>query len=205
VSAWTVIVRDPTNSVTLATVTNGAMLVDGVRQPVIRSFDPPIVTPPGSGRVLNLFVKQSALAIPPRAIIQFLIDGEPVFWGPAVIVPPAGAPGAGPFDRDRDAIERVTVMGGEQLWRDSVCGPRYFDLEEDVSTLALVYVQRYGHPAITAEPITFPPTGALMNVYYRPESNLYDTLQRLVELVPGGATCWVDAEGVAHFQAHESE
>ena len=198
---WTVVIRDPTNATTLATVTNGSIIVDGVREPVIRSFDPPIVTPPGSGRVLNLFVKQSALAIPPRAIIQFLIDGEPVFWGPATIVPPADAPGAGPFDTDRDALERVTVMGGEQLLRDSVCGPRLFELQTDVATIALVYCQRYGHPALTAEAINFAEVGALMNVYYRPEGTLYDTLQQLVGLVPGGAACWVDAEGVMHFEA----
>lgn len=200
---WRVVVRDAINSTTLATIDNGTMLVGDRREPVIRGFDPPIVTPPGSGRVLNLFVKQSALAIPPRAIVQFLIAGEPVFWGPATIAPTPDSPGAGPFDRDRDALERVTVVGGEQLWRDSVCGPRYFDAEEDVSTLALVYAQWYGHPAVTVEAVNFPPTGALVSVYYRPESTLFDTLRHLAELVPGGAACWVDAEGVAHFQAHE--
>ena len=167
----------------------------------IRGFDPPIVTPPGSSRVLNLFVRRDLFDVPPRAIVQFSVSGTPVFWGPAVVVPPAGSPGAGPFDEDRDAIERVTVVGGEQLLRDSIVGPRLFEETLDVSAIAFELCDLYAHPALTVAEVNFVTTGAVLSVFYKPESTLYDALQTLVDSVPGGATAWVDAEGAVRFEA----
>src|SRR5690606_4628443 len=138
---WTVTISDALNANLLATVENGIDTTSG--EVVMRRFDPPIVTPPGTGKTSNLYVKQSELAIPPRAIIQLPLDDTAVFWGPAVIIPP-DHPGAGPRDQDRDALERVTVFGGEQLLKDSIVGPRYLDRDalgvlgsNDVSTIAL--------------------------------------------------------------------
>lgn len=207
-STWTVTISDPLNKTVLSTVENG---VDtSTDRVVMRGFDPPIVAPPGSGRSLNLYVKQSELEVPARAIIQFSLDGTPVFWGPAVIVPPAGAPGAGPRDRDRDALERVTVLGGEQLLKDSVVGPRLldrsamFDLgSNDVSTIALELCELYAHPALTVDYLNFPATTATLSIFYRPYSTLDDCLRVLAETVPGGASYWVDATGAVHFQANE--
>ena len=170
----------------------------------IRGFDPPIVTPPGSSRVLNLFVRRDLFDVPPRAIVQFSVSGTPVFWGPAVVVPPAGSPGAGPFDEDRDALERITVVGGEQLLRDSSVGPRLIEETLDVSAIAFMFCSLYAHPALTVAEVNFPVTGAVLNVFYKPESTLYDVLQTLVDVTPGGATAWVDAVGAVHFEAHDA-
>lgn len=205
---WTVTISDPLNETVLATVENGIHTDTG--EVAIRTFDPPVVTPPGTSKVLNLYVKQSVLEIPPRAIIQFSLDGTPVFWGPAVIVPPAGAPGAGPRDRDRDALERVTVLGGEQLLKDSLVGPRLLNRaalgalgSNDVATAALDLCELYAHPALTVDYLNFPATGAVIDIFYRPASTLEECLRILAETVPGGASFWVDATGAVHFQANE--
>lgn len=195
------------NEGVLAEAENG--VIDGSEPVVaIRGFDPPVVIPPGSGRVLNLYVRTSALEVPPRAIVQMLFDDEPVFWGPAVIVPPPESPGAGPFDEDRDALERVTAVGGERLLRDTVIGPRLMPWglaggEYDVAEAAHELCRLYAHPALTVEEENFPLTGAILSVWYAPEKNLYDALATLVQSVPGGAVCWVDAEGAVRFEAFE--
>ena len=195
--SWTVVVRDAMNTTTLATAVNG-LIGDTV---ALRGFDPPIVTPPGSGRVLNLYARQDELAVPPRGIIQFLMDSTPVFWGPSVVVPPPSTPGAGPFDADRDALERITVLGGEQLLKDSVIGPRVFEGETDVAAIAHELCDLYAHAALVIDEANFPAIGAVLSVYYAPEKTLYDALRDLTETVPGGAAFWVDAEGAVRFEA----
>ena len=195
--SWSVVVRDTLNDALLAEAENG--VVDGAV--AIRGFDPPIVTPPGSSRVLNLFVRRDRFDVPPRSIVQFSVSGTPVFWGPAVVVPPAGSPGAGPFDEDRDAIERVTVVGGEQLLRDSGVGALLIEGVMDVASIAFQFCDMYAHPALTVQEANFVTTGAVLDVFYKPESTLYDALQTLVDSVPGGAVAWVDAEGVVRFEA----
>ena len=190
-------VRNPMNTATIATAVNG-LVGDTV---ALRGFDPPIVTPPGSGRVLNLYARQDTLNVPPRGIIQFLMGETPVFWGPAVVVPSASSPGAGPFDRDRDALERITVLGGEQLLKDTVLGPRFFEDQADVAAIALELCELYAHPALTIAAGNFVTTGSVLGVFYAPEKTLYDALNELAATVPGGATCWVDAAGAVRFQA----
>lgn len=207
-STWTVTISDPLNGSVLATVENGRRSDTG--EVAIRSFDPPSVTPPGSGKSLNLYVKQRALSIPPRAIIQFALDDTPVFWGPAVITPPANSPGAGPRDTDRDALERVTVVGGELLLQESVAGPRLFDAEaldelgsSDPATIAYELCRLYAHPALTVDEENFPATGGALSIFYRPLDTLEVCLRVLKETITGGATFWVDASGAVHFQANE--
>jgi hypothetical protein len=198
--SWTVTIRNPTNTTALATVEDG--LAGG--EVVLRGFDAPIVTPPGSGRVLNLYARQASLSVPPRAIVQFAIDATPVFWGPAVVVPALDSPGAGPFDQDRDALERITVVGGEQLAKDSVVGPRLFEEDTDVAAIALELCELYAHPALTVTAGNFPATGAVLSVWYLPEQTLAEALGKLAETVPGGAEWWVDAAGAVHFEALEA-
>ena len=201
--SWVVRVSDALNEGVLVEAENGVVM-DGSNPVVaVRGFDPPVVVPPGSCRVLNLYVRTSALPVPPRGIVQMLIDDEPVFWGPATVVPPPESPGAGPFDEDRDALERVTVVGGEQLLRDSIVGPRLLEGEFDVSEIALELCELYAHPALTVSELNFPSTGAVLTAWYAPEMTLYDALQTLVNTVPGGATAWVDAEGNVRFEALE--
>lgn len=202
---WTVTISNPTNTTLLSTVENGRDTSTG--EVVMRRFDPPIVTPPGSGKTLNLYVKQSELEIPPRAIIQLSLDDTAVFWGPAVIIPP-DHPGAGPRDQDRDALERVTVFGGEQLLKDSIVGPRLLDAEAlealgspDVSEAALEICDLYAHPALTVDYLNFPATNSRIQLFYRPTSTLEEALTKLAKIVPGGASFWVDATGAIHFEA----
>ena len=200
-STWSVTVSDPLNEGVLVTVVNGVRDVVGSQQVAIRGFDPPIVTPPGSSRVLNLYCRQDMLEVPARGIVQFSVDGTAVFWGPAVVVPPAGTRGAGPFDEDRDAIERVTVVGGEQLLRDSGVGALLVEGVVDVASIAFQFCSMYAHPALTVTEGNFVTTGAVLDVFYKPESTLYDALQTLVDSVPGGAVAWVDADGAVRFEA----
>lgn len=204
-NTWTATISNPLNSSVLATVENGVDTATGLV--AIRGFDPPVVTPPGQGESLNLYVHQAILQVPPRAIIQFSIDATPIFWGPAVIVPPTGAKGAGPRDADRDAIERVTVVGGALLLRESIVGPRLLDEEalaelgsSDPSAIAHELCSLYAHPALTVDALNFPATGAALSIWYRPTDTLKGNLQGLADTVPGGANSWVDASGNVHFE-----
>ena len=192
-------VSNAVNSALLVEFVNGARVPDG--EGALRGFDPPVVTPPGSSKTLNVFARQDRALIPPRAIIQFVLDGTPVFWGPAIIVPPLASPGAGPADSDRDSLERITVAGGEQLLRNSVVGPRLFDGVSDVAAIAFELCSLYAHPALTVDVANFPATGAVLSVYYSPEKDLLAALTELAETVPGGADAWVDAAGAVHFAA----
>lgn len=197
---WRVAVSTPTNDAHLNTFENGARISDG--QIALRRFDPAIVTPPGVSKNLNLFVRQDLAQIPPRAIVQLILDGQAVFWGPAIITPPLTAPGAGPADTDRDALERVTVTGGEQLLRDSIVGTRFIETNTDVADIAREFCERYAHPALTIAPANFPATGSVLSVFYAPEKDLLSALQQLAESVPGGATVWVDATGSVRFEVN---
>lgn len=193
-------VSDPLNATVLAEFENGHRVSDGAV--ALRRFDPPVVTPPGTSKTLNLFARQDLAQIPPRGIIQFSLDDQPVFWGPAIITPPLTSPGAGPADADRDSLERVTVTGGEQLLRESVIGPRLYTTNTDVAEIALELCQLYAHPALTVDALNFPATGAVLNVFYSPEKDLLTALQQLAESVPGGATAWVDATGSIRFEVN---
>lgn len=203
---WTVTVSDALNGSVQATFVNGARTSDDAI--AIRKFDPPTVTPPGTSKNLNLYVRQDLAQIPPRGIIQLSLDDTPVFWGPAILVPPLSSPGAGPADRDRDSLERVTVLGGEQLLKDSIVGPRLLDgpaLEAlgsaDVAVIAHELCRLYAHAALTVEEENFPETGAVLTIFYRPTDTLDACLKVLAETVPGGASYWVDASGAIHFEA----
>lgn len=196
---WLARIYDARGFGILTTIENGAQ--SGTGEIVARSFDPPVVTPPGVSKTLNLFVRQDKLLIPPRAIIHFWLDTNPVFWGPAVIVPGLTSPGAGPFDKDRDSLERVTVIGGGQLLKDSVVGPRLFEGDTDVATIAYQLCVLYAHPALKVSSLNFPATGAVLSVYFSPERDLYTALTQLADAVPGGASVWVDFSGNVRFEA----
>lgn len=192
-------VSTPTNSSVLVEFENGARVPDGAI--ALRRFDAATVVPPGQSKNLNVYARQDLALIPPRAIVQLAIEGTPVFWGPAIIVPPVTSPGSGPADSDRDALERITVTGGEQLLRESVVGTRLFMSDTDVANIALELCQLYAHSALVVDAVNFPLTGGVLNVFYSPEKDLLSALQQLAESVPGGASVWVDAVGAVHFEA----
>jgi hypothetical protein len=97
----------------------------------------------------------------------------------------------------------VTVLGGEQLLKDTVIGPRLIEEETDVASIALDLCERYAHPALTVSSGNFPATGGVLSVHYAPEKTLLDALNDLASTVPGGATVYVDALGAVHFKANE--
>lgn len=196
--------RDPLNTTDLAVFDNG--IHTGTETVALRGFDPPVVQPPGISKAFNVYGQQRfggllSPPFPPRCIVQLELDSDPVFWGPAIIVPPLESPGAGPFDSDRDALERVTVVGGEQLLRESIVGPRLFETVTDVADIALELCQLYAHPALVVDAANFPATTAVLNIYYAPEKDLLSSLVELAESVPGGAAVWVDFAGEIHFEA----
>lgn len=204
--SWTVRTYDPTGATLRTEAVNGVLTANGslasVGEVALRGFDAPIVIPPGSGKVLNLYARQSTLQVPPRGIVQFLIDAAPVFWGPAVIVPTIATPGAGPFDEDRDALERITVLGGEQLLKDSVIEARLYDGTFDVATIAYDLCYHYANPTLTVALANFVTTASVLGVYFAPEKTLFDALTDLAATVPSGASVWVDASGAVHFQTN---
>ena len=197
---WTVTVSDGV----ISTFENGARTSDGAI--ALRRFDPPTVVPPGTSKNWNLYARQDLALITPRDIVQLSLDGTPVFWGPVMLCPHVTAKGAGPADRDRDALERVTSAGGEQLLKDSIVGPRLLDgpaLEDlgsaDVAAIAHELCRLYAHPALTVAEENFPATGGVLDIFYKPEATLYDALKELAETVTGAAF-WVDATGAIHFE-----
>ena len=198
--SWRVIVRDPTGTSISNEFLNGARVSDGLV--ALRKFDPAIVHPPGMSKNLNLYGRQDRMQIVPRCIVQLLLDEVPVFYGPAIITPPDFTKGSGPYDRDRDSIERVTVTGGEQLLKDSVIGCKMFQSNVDVASIAYQLCDLYSRPGLSIDPLDFPDTGAMLSLFYMPEHTLYDALAKLTESVPGGASFWVDATGAIHFEAN---
>lgn len=203
---WGVTISDPLNNSVLVTLENGVRTDNDAV--ALRSFDAPVVIPPGISKVLNLYARQDLIEVAPRSIIQFTLDSTPVFWGPVITSPPITAKGAGPFDQDRDALERISVVGGEQLLKDSIVGPRLLDSaamvalgSNDVADIALELCTLYAHPALTVDYLNFPSTSSTLSIFYRPESTLYDALVELAKTVPGGASFWVDALGAIHFEA----
>lgn len=202
---WRVTISNPLNTQVLNVFENGARMPDG--EIGIRRFDPPTVVPPGISKALNLYVKQTVTQVPPRAIVQLHLDDQPVFWGPVVISPPLVAPGAGPADHDRDALERVTVVGGEQLLKDSIVGPRLMDKvslnnpdAHDPAWMAYELCRLYAHPALTVDLANFKMTGTRVPVFYRPESTLQDSLKTLTDSVTD-AVAWVNAAGAICYEA----
>jgi len=196
---WTVAVYDALAVNLVAFIENGVNTDTG--RVAIRRFDPPVITPPGSSRVLNIYARQDELEIPPRAILTLALNSEWVFGGPVVTCPPNTAPGAGPFDRDRDALERITAVGAAKLLEDSIVAPRLFTERIDVATVAYQLCQLSAHPALFVDDLYFPLTGAVLDGYYAPEMRLKDCLDELASLVPGGADHWVDALLGVHFEA----
>lgn len=195
-------VSDPTNTELLAEIENGVgNLLDDQREVILRGFDPPIITPPGAGKLLNLYGRNDrgltggGGPFGPRNIVQFLLDDTPVFWGPIITSPPARSPGAGPFDQDRDALERITCVGGHQLVTDSVIGPRLFEENTDVAEIMRDLCERYAHPALVVDEANFLDTGQVLGIFYSPERTLSDTLDVLVGTLPDGGRWFVNAVG----------
>lgn len=199
---WVVRVSDPTNTELLAEIENGVgNLLEDQREVILRGFDPPIVTPPGAGKLLNLYgrndrgLTEGGGPFGPRNIVQFLLDDIPVFWGPIITSPPADSKGAGPFDQDRDGLERITCVGGHQLVADSVIGSRLFEGDIDVATIALELCQIFAHPALVVDEDNFNTTGHVLNAFYSPERTLADALDVLLRTLPAAALWFVNAEG----------
>lgn len=194
---WTVTVSGPLNDGVLVTLENGVRTDNGVV--ALRGFDPVITTPPCTSKLLNLYARQDTVEIPSRGIVTFALDDTPIFWGVVVTSPPVDAPGAGPFDDDRDSLERITVVSGAQLLKDSVVGPLLIEEELDVKYIALAFCETYAHPALTVSGANFAETGGALTTYYKPTASLANVLDELLGTVTGGGWWCVDAAGEIHL------
>lgn len=196
--AWELQVLSPTGTL-LSTVTNETSPnpIDGAVKVVIDA----------GGRVnqLELRARQDLLQAPPRGILRYEEDGIAVGAGVIVTCPPLDSPGAGPADRDGDALERISAVGLEQLARESIVGPRLLNRaalgalgSNDVSVIAHELCRLYAHPALVVDEANFPLVGAGLSLFYEPEASLHDVLDELAGTVPG-ASWRVDADRAVHF------
>lgn len=160
-----------------------------------------IVDPHGATKQIIFRARQDLLQAPPRGYVFFRAppDGTLVAAGVIVTCPPLTSPGAGPADTDDDALERITAIGLEQLVRDSVIGPRLFEEDTDVATIAFELCDLYAHPDLLVDVENFPATGHVLNLFYRPESTLAEALDALIETLPGEGRWYVDALAQIRF------
>lgn len=126
----------------------------------------------------------------------------PLAVGTMVTFPPLDNPGAGPADRDADALERITAVGLEHLLRERVLPPQRFTGEMDVAEVAYEVCTVAGLSPIIVDAKNFHPTGHTLGGYYAPEKPVFDALDELAALVPGSATWWVRADRSLMFAPH---
>lgn len=216
---WQLTVRDPTGQTLKATVTdqttpNPVMAVEAVVDGV------------GSTSSLNLRARNDLLGAAPRDVITYeawtnwrltiagasvTLNGMhvtvrdnygPLAAGVIVTCPPTTVPGAGPADNDADALERITAVGLEHLLRERVLPPQRFTGEMDVAEVAYEVCTVAGLSPIIVDAKNFHPTGHILGGYYAPEKPVFDALDELAALVPGGATWWVRADRSLMFVPH---
>ena len=161
-----------------------------------------VVDAGGVTNQITMRVRQDLIQVLPRCILQYATDGLPVAAGVVVTCPPLTSPGSGPADRDADALDRITAVGLEQLLRERIIGPRLFEGDFDVATIAYTLASLYAPPAIYVHSSNFPATGHNLGLFYSPEKNLWDGLTQLADAVPGGARVWVDAYKALKFEAN---
>lgn len=193
--SWQLTIADPTGALAL-TVT------DATTPPITIDFPVAEVNGRGDCQSLTLRGLPSSLAIPARGIVAYQEDGNPLFWGTAVIVPPSNSTGAGPADSDADSLNRFSIAGGRKLVEDSLVIGYYLDsVTTDVAAIAQEICTRYAHPALTVDAANFPAVSQDLSVFYEPERKLSDALDDLAKTVTSGAVWYVDATGAIHFEA----
>lgn len=213
---WELTVRDPTGTLK-KTVANNTSL-----NPIM-SIEA-VVEETGATSSVTVRGKNNTLEIEPRDVIEYrawtdwrlTLNGAPLTLngarltlqdnrgplaaGVVVTCPPLDVPGAGPVDRDADALERITAEGLERLMRERIVKPRLWQ-EEDVATIARELCDEFAHPAVTVDEANFPETGLILGMFYTPEKTLADALDDLVETLPNGGRWWVNASREVKFVA----
>lgn len=126
---------------------------------------------------------------------------EPLAAGVVVTSPGATSPGAGPIDRDADAIERVTAVGLDHLLHERIVRPRVWEGDIDVATIAYELCLAFAHPMLLVTQANFPPTGHSLGLFYTPEKTVAAALDDLESTLPMGGRWHVDAKRAIHFQA----
>lgn len=134
---------------------------------------------------------QTIAQLEPRQLVQFSAapDGTLVAAGVIVRCPPVTAPGAGPADVDRAALEGVTCVGLEQLVTESVVGPLLIEVDTDVSSIAYQLCAAAAHPALTVDAADFPASGFVLGAFFKPYATLTQCLDELRDALPAGG-CW---------------
>lgn len=149
---------------------------------------------------------QTIAQLEPRQLVQFSAAPTNTLVAAGVIVrcPPLTAPGAGPADVDRAAVEGVTCVGLEQLVAESIVGPLLIEDDTDVSSVAYELCAAFAHPALTVDAGDFPTAGFVLGAFYKPFATLAACLDELVAALPHGG-CWgVRPDFSLHFTPNPS-
>lgn len=193
--SWTLVIADPSGT-TVQTIT------DTDSPPITEGAPSCEVSGRGDCQSLTFRGLASSLSVEPRSIVSYEEDGNPLFWGPTLVLPSPESQGAGPADSDSDSLNRHSVAGGRQLVKDSLVLAYYLEgVTTDVAAIALEICSRYAHPALTVDAANFPDVGENLDTFYEPERKLSDALDDLAKTVAVGAIWYVDALGAIHFEA----
>jgi hypothetical protein len=175
---WELRIFDPLGT-PKKTITDGVDPISGVV--AMEGIESCKVAPSGDCLEMAFRGRNDRLGIDSRDIVQYVENGNELFWGPVLIHPHTDTPGAGPQDENPDWLERFVVAGGRKLLEDSVVGLKIFEEETDTATLLFLLAELYAHEAITVDAANFPITGRLPNLIARPYSQLADTFDVLSE------------------------
>jgi hypothetical protein len=89
--------------------------------------------------------RNDLLSIRPRQIVQFVADGQALFWGPITRTPNLGSKGAGFDDATNEAdLEEFVAEGGRVLLAGCAAGNRYIETSEEVADIFREFLYLYG-------------------------------------------------------------
>lgn len=127
----------------------------------------------------------SLVDIPPRAIVQLLIDGTPVWYGVAVRTWP----------KRETRVQRYTALGGRHLLRAKYFA-KIWSSGGDTGTIAGEIIANYRHPSLQAASVSA--SGYSLTYLSVPGVDVATVLDRLAQVTPG--TTWgVDASGTIYW------
>lgn len=193
--SWGLLIASPLDA-------DGVSFKDTDASPVTIEHPECVVAANGDCVEMTLHVgRPDLLAVTPRGILYYDEGGTALFAGPAITLPSTDSRGAGPADRDADALQRVSVAGGRLLVEESTVGPfLWLDMAAiDAAEMAFKLCDKYAHPALTVSSGNFKNTGVTIPTWYAPTQQLSDALDDLVTISGDACGWWVDALLAVHF------
>lgn len=176
-------------------------ITDGVDEasslPVIQEITSCTVEPWGDCKELDFVARNDRLTAVAGMLIQYLEDGNPIFWGIVAIHPSIYSKGAGPADDNADALEQFTVLGGKVLLQKSIIGNKIYEGNTtDIATQMYELGDLYGHPKLTFNPANFPATGVNTSILAAPQQDLATFYDSVIKQITSGTPVWgVDSSG----------